>query len=261
MLVFPQLSTGAAALYPVIKRVHSRSAENILDGGNRDIAADPDAAATAWELRACGLTRAEWDAIESVFQQASGRWGSFTFLDPTGNLLARSETLTDSIWVRGPLLQLTTGIVDPFGTMRATNVLNGGQTDAAITQTLSVPGDFQYCLSAWARSGAGSHVGLAVAGASIKFALGAQWRRIFVTANPQGAAAETVAFAIHLDAGASVEVFGIQVEAQPGPSEYKATGARGGVYPRARFHTDRLTVVAQGTDIYDAVIPIMSTEA
>ena len=261
MLVFPQLSTAASALYPVTKRVITRSAENVLGDGRRDLAADPDAALTAWELRARGLTRAEWDAIEALYQQTSGRWGTFTFLDPAGNLLAQSETLTDAAWTKGPLLQLTAGVADPFGGARATRVVNTGQAGAAVEQTLSVPGNYQYCLSAWARSGTGSQLALAIAGVSKSSGVTGQWRRIFATVNPEQPGAETVTFGAHLNAAESVDLFGMQVEAQLGPSDYKPTGARGGVYARARFDTDHLTVTAQGTDVHDAVIRIVNTES
>jgi hypothetical protein len=178
-----------------------------------------------------------------------------------GNMLAQSETLTDPTWVKGPLLQLTTGVGDPLGTSGATRIINTGQAEAAVTQTLPVPGSFQYCLSAWARSGLGSRVALAIAGVSNSFALTGQWRRVFVTVNPEQTGAETVTFGAHVEPAGSVDLFGLQVEAQPGPSDYRPTRARGGVYSRARFDTDRLTVTAQGTDAHDTVIRIVSTES
>lgn len=260
MLAFPQLSTGAAALYPVTRRTVTRSVVNVLGDGRTDVMADPDAAFTAWELQAAGLTLAEWNAIEALFQETSGRWGRFTLLDPAGNLLAQSESFGSPVWNNGALLQFTTGIADPLGTSRATRAINTGQADAAVAQTLAAPGDFQYCLSAWARSDAGSRVTLAIAQASKSFTLTGQWRRIFLPANPEQAGGATVAFAARVDAGGSVELFGMQAEAQLGPSDYKPTGARGGVYSHARFDTDQLTVTAQGTDVYDAVIRIVNTE-
>ena len=261
MLVFPQLSTGASAVYPVTKRFVTKSAVNILGDGSRDLAADPDAAYTGWELRAAGLTRVEWDAIETLFQQTSGRWRSFTFLDPLGNLLAQSEALSDPVWVKGPLLEITAGVADPFAGLRATRVVNTGQAGASVEQTLAAPGSFDYCLSVWARSGAGSRVTLAIGGVSKSFALTGQWRNIFVSVNPGQPGMETVTLGAHLDAADSVDLFGMQAEAQLGPSNYKATGARGGVYSNARFDTDQLTVTAQGTDVHDAVIRIVSTES
>ena len=261
MLAFPQLSTGASALYPVTKRTIARSVVNTLGDGRTDVLADPDAVFKAWELRANGLTLAEWNAIETFHQQTSGRWGSFTFLDPTGNLLAWSESFAGSVWNNGPLLQFTAGIADPRGTSRATRVINAGQADAAVAQTLGVPGNFHYCLSVWARTTAGSRVTLAIADVSKSFALAGQWQRVFLSANPQHASGVTVMFGAHVAAGGSVELFGMQAEAQLGPSDYKRTGASGGVYSRARFDTDQLTVTAQGTDMFDAVIRIVNTES
>ena len=69
----------------------------------------------------------------------------------------------------------------------------------------------------------------------------------------------SVAFGMQIAAGASVDVFGLQVEAQLAPTDYKMTGA-GGVYSRTRFATDQLLVTAQGTDVYDAIIQIVSRE-
>jgi hypothetical protein len=65
---------------------------------------------------------------------------------------------------------------------------------------------------------------------------------------------------LQIAAGASIDVFGLQVEAQLAPSNYKMTGASGDVYSQARFASDQVTVTAQGTDVYDAVIRIVSPE-
>lgn len=261
MLVFPQLTTGAAALYPVTKQGLQRTVVNVLADGSTVVYADPNGAVAGWALRAAGLTLAEWNAIESLFQQTSGMSGTFTFLDPVGNLLLQSEDFSAGAWTTGSLVQLTAGITDPFGTARATGLLNTGQASAGVTQILNVPGNFQYCLSVWARSTSGSPVTLAVANSSKSFVAGTQWKRVYLSANPGQAGATTVAFGAQLAAGGSVELFGIQAEAQPGPSDYKTTGAAGGVYPNARFGSDQITVTAQGTDVYDTVIQIVSTES
>jgi hypothetical protein len=69
-----------------------------------------------------------------------------------------------------------------------------------------------------------------------------------------------VTFGAQLQAGASVDLFGMQAEAQLAPSDYKMTETQGGVYANARFGADQLTVTAQSTDVYDAVIQIVNTE-
>src|SRR5579872_1076006 len=261
MLVFFQLTTGAAALYPVTKQGLQRTVVNVLADGSTVVYADPDGAVAGWALHATGLTLAEWNAIESLFQQTAGMAGTFTFLDPVGNLLLQSENFGAGAWTAGALVQVTAGITDPFGTTRATRLVNIGQASSGLTQTLSVPGDFQYCLSVCVRSTSGSAVTLAISNGTKSFVAGTQWRRVYFSSNPGQAGAMTVTFGVQLAAGESVELFGMQAEAQLGPSDYKLTGATGGVYPKARFGSDQITVTAQGADVYDTVIQIVSTES
>ena len=92
------------------------------------------------------------------------------------------------------------------------------------------------------------------------FPLTGTWARINVSGNP-GQSTTQVTFEAQLIAGASLDLFGMQVEAQLAPSDYKETGASGGVYAKARFAEDQITVTAQGTDVFDAVIKITDTES
>src|SRR5258708_422791 len=107
MAVFPQLTTGAAALYPVTRVRKTRTVVNDLGDGRRVVYGDPNGGRQEWELRTAGLTGAEWNAIQGLFNVVEGRLGTFTFLDPAGNLLARSEEFGDPAWTNGPALQLT----------------------------------------------------------------------------------------------------------------------------------------------------------
>lgn len=263
MLVFPQLTTGASALYPLTKNSIQRTVVNTLGDGSTVVYADPAAAAMAWELQASGLTAAEWNAIEALFQATSGMWQTFTFLDPTANLLLFSEDFGATAWTNDPLIQLTTGTGDPLGTTRATTAVNAGQAPGAVAQALSVPGNFQYCLSVWARSQSGSTITLmqSTAGGSLTstFSPTGQWTRVALSGNLQQGTT-TVTFGAQLNPGGSVDFFGMQMEAQLAPSDYRQTGASGGVYAKARFAEDKITVTAQGTDVFDAVIKIVDTE-
>jgi hypothetical protein len=223
---------------------------------------DPDAAQTMWEMRAKGLTLEEWNAIDTLFASVSGQRQSFTFLDPAGNLFADSELLSAAAWTNGALIQLTPGIADPLGTNRATRVVNAGSAAEAVAQALGVPGNYRYCLSTWAKTAGGSSVALTASttgGSAAKtFALTTAWQRISLAVNlEQGTTGVT--FGAQLDAGASVDLFGMQAEAQLAASDYKQTGTNGGVYPKARFAADGLTVRAQSTDVYDAVIRIIAS--
>ena len=261
MAVFPQLTTGAATLYPIVRKSRARTVVNELADGRRVTFEDADAATLEWELQLKGLILEEWNAVEALFAVVQGRLGTFTFLDPIGNLLARSEEFGDPAWTNGAAIQLTTGMTDPFGTTRATRVVNTGQADQGVTQVLAAPGNYQYALSVWARTSGNSGVTLVASSgsgnASKAFALDTQWRRIslFVAMNQ---IAQSVAFGAQLVAGAAVELFGMQVDAQLAPSDYKKSGSRGGVIGQARFAADQLTFRAQGTDVFDAVIGIVN---
>jgi hypothetical protein len=263
MLVFPQLSTGASALYPLTKTSRQRTVVNTLGDGSTDVYADPDAASLGWTLQAKGLTAAEWGAIEALFAATAGMWQAFTFLDPAGNLIVASEDFGASTWTNGALMELTSGISDPLGTTRATAVTNAGEATEAIQQALPVPGNFQYCLSLWARTDSATGVTLSISttgGSAIKtFTLGTSWIRVSLTAN-LGQSTDSVTFGAQIAGGGSIDIFGMQAEAQWGASDYKLTGANGGVFSNARFASDKITVTAQGTDVYDAVIQIVNME-
>ena len=183
MLAFPQFVTGASALYPVVKRRQKRTVVNVLDNGARDVYADDDAALVQWELHAKGMTATEWNSVESLFAQVSGMWQTFTFLDPTGNLLADSETLTAAAWTPGALVSVTAGVADPLGTSRATTLVNASSVAAGIQQTLAVPGNFIYCLSAWVRSTVGTSVTLSAGGSARTVAASSIWTRAMLTSS------------------------------------------------------------------------------
>jgi hypothetical protein len=261
MLVFPQLTTGAVALYPVTRQSALRTVVNTLGDGSTVIYSDPDATQTMWEIQAKGLTAAEWSSIEALFDAVAGQWQNFTLLDPAGNLFADSELLSAGAWTNGALIELTAGIGDPLGTTRATRVVNAGIAAEAVEQALAVPGNYQYSLSTWAKTIGGSSVTLTASttGGSVAttFPLTTSWQWISIPVN-LAQSTTSVTFGAQLAAGATVDLFGMQVEAQPAPSAYKMTGTNGGVYASARFASDSLMVRAQSTDVYDATIRIVS---
>jgi len=262
MLVFPQLATGASALYPVMRKSVTRTVMNVLGDGSTVAFGDPDGGMRGWELRASGLTLNEWTAIDTLFQAVTGRFSKFTFLDPFENLLLRSEEFGDPVWDKGPLIQLTPGISDPLGTTRATQVVNAGSAPSGVAQTLAVPGNFRYTLSVWAKTTGVSSVTLSATtmggSAAQSIGLTSQWQRVSLDI-ALGLNTDSVVFGVVLDAGAIVDLFGMQVEAQPGASDYKKTSGNGGVYAQARFAEDELTVTAKGTDLFDAVVRIVAS--
>jgi hypothetical protein len=262
MLVFPQLATGASALYPITRMNVTRTVVNALSDGSTVVFSDPDAGTREWELQATGLTLSEWTAIDTLFQAVMGRFATFSFLDPAGNLLLQSENFGDPAWSNSPLIQLTPGVSDPLGTTRATQVVNAGSAAGTVAQTLAVPGNIRYTLSVWAKTTGVSTVTLSASttggNATESIVLTSLWQRVSLDVE-LGLTTESVVFGVVLDVGAIVDLFGMQVEAQPGASDYKETGGSGGLYSQARFAADELTVTAKGTDVFDAVIRIMAS--
>src|SRR6202167_5529873 len=205
MLVFPQLTTGAAAMYPVTRQSALRTVVNTLGDGSTVVYSDPDAAQTMWEIQAKGLTAAEWNSIEALFDAVAGQWQTFTLLDPAGNLFADSELLSAGAWTNGALISLAAAIGDPLGTTRATRVVNAGIAAEAVAQALSVPGQYRYCLSAWAKTIGGSSVTLTASttggNTSVTVALTAAWQHISIPVN-LAQATTSVTFGAELAAGA-----------------------------------------------------------
>ena len=138
MLYFPQLSTGAIAQYPIEKRRLSRTVMNEASDGARVKLADPGATAVEWTLTFETLTDAERDALSQLHSAVEGRLGTFTFLDPTDNLLCWSEKLDEAVWERNSLLTVTGGVtfdqvLDAY--YRQARALIEGGVDALLLET------------------------------------------------------------------------------------------------------------------------------
>jgi len=259
MLCFPQLVTGAGGQFPIKRRAVRRTLVNTCLDGTTVKLADGGASSVEWELGVTGLTAEEWGALASLFAAVEGRRGGFTFLDPADNLLVWSEDLSQAAWVKDAGLELTPGIADPLGTTRATRIANMSATTLTLQQTLAAPGGYQYCLSMWARSAAAGDQWLfRSSGAGLvrkEFRTLSAWSRLVYSAKVQDAS-ETVSFGLEVGAGRTVEVFGLQVEAQPAASMYKKTASRGGVYAETFFQDDVLTLTSEGVGEHSGTVRV-----
>ena len=260
MAHFPQLRSGAAGQYPMVKMRRTRTARNTGSDGHTYKLADPAAEEITWELRYKGLSDAEWQAIASLFEECEGRLGTFVFPDPTANLLCNSEDCEAEQWRADPLITVAGGVADPAGGSNAQRLSNNSQASQSIGQTIAAPASLWYCFSLYARGSQAMTISLEIACASAaeskECSVTPAWRRLQVAAN-LGAAEPETEFRIHLPAGATVEVYGIQAEAQPSASAYKKTATRSGVYAAARFADDSLTVVTEGPDCHSTVVRIV----
>ena len=83
-----------------------------------------------------------------------------------------------------------------------------------------------------------------------------EWRRLALSSASQGAG-EVIAFGLELGAGASVDVCGLQVEAQAGASAYRQTGSQGGVYGEARLASDVLEIVTTAPNRHSCILDVV----
>ena len=255
MLVYPQLATGALSQFPVQKRRRLRTVVNTSLDGRPIKLADPAAEITEWQLAYAGLTDDEVAALQQFFAATEGTLNGFTFLDPTANLFAWSDKLDNAAWAKQPFLSIAGGIADPAGGTNAWHLTDSGGGAQNISQTLSAPAGYVYCLSAFARSAQPTVATLLHGSNRADRTLGTNWSRIVLTASGD-ASAESIVFGLELPAGGSADVFGLQVEPQAGASIYKAT-TTGGVYENTRFRDDALSLTTTGVNRHSATVNII----
>ncbi len=255
MLAYPQLGSGALSQFPVQKRRRPRTVVNRAADGSTIKLADPMGAVLEWTLPYSALTDGEVEALQQFFASAEGTLNGFTFLDPTGNLLAWSDQLDQEAWQRDPQLSLAAGIADPQGGTKAWHVANGGGGPQTITQALAAPGGYVYCLSAYVRSAQATSVTMLLGSQRAERAVAAEWRRIVFAASGD-AAAESVGFGLEIPAGAALDVYGMQAEPSAGASLYQAS-TTGGVYEGARLRDDALAITTTGENRHSATVNII----
>ncbi|HOK48045.1 MAG TPA: hypothetical protein PLK67_19010, partial [Bryobacteraceae bacterium] len=114
MLCFPQLLTGAVGQFPGGKVIRRRTVVNETEDGRTVKLGDAAAGEVEWVLELKGLADSEWEAIENLFEVVEGRLGTFTFLDPFGNLLSWSEDLSAAVWQKSQGVSIAKGYEDPL---------------------------------------------------------------------------------------------------------------------------------------------------
>jgi hypothetical protein len=204
--------------------------------------ADPVGGVMEWTLRYSGLSDDEIAALESFFAEAEGTLNSFTFADPVANLLAWSGDFSNAVWTKGPQL-----------TVSGQHIANTGAGAQSITQTLTAPPEYLYCLSAYVKAATPCTVTMLACGQRADRVAGTDWGRIVL------AATGTPTFGLELPAGVAVDVLGMQVEAQGAASEYQES-TTGGVHEGARLGQDELTVTTVEVGSHSCVVKVVHAE-
>jgi hypothetical protein len=243
MIVYPQLTQ-----FPVEKRRLPRTVVNRMPDGSSVRLADPAGETTEWTLRYTELSDEELGVLERFFEAAEGTLNLFTFLDPTANLLAWSEDLSNETWQTDPMLTAVK-------TASGWQLTNGSGGTQAITQTISGPGDYLYCLSAYVRADRPVELNLRVGSSRKVGQATTDWRRLVYAANGDPGS-KSVLFGVEVAAGGTLQVRSIQAESQAGASEYK-TSTRGGVYEEARLGEDSLTVTSTAPNRHSCAVKII----
>jgi hypothetical protein len=245
MAVFPQLTSGALAQFPVTKSNQLRTVVNTMADGSVITLADPAGAFTGWQLQYSNLSDAEAAALQQFFSSMEGSLNQFIFLDPTANLFAWSDQLTNDVWTADPFAGLTGGVADPLGGTNGWTLTNSGEAPQGVYQTLNAPGGYTYCLSIYLRSVMAASAILLSGNSQTTVTIGNGWNR-FTLSGQGNASANSITFGVQVPPGMSLNLFGMQVEIQPGASNYKST-TTGGVYPTAYFRDDSLAFTS--TDV------------
>jgi hypothetical protein len=254
MNIYPQLSSGALSQFPIVKKRSVRTVVNAAADGSSIKYADLAAETVEWQLQYAGIGDGELAALDQFFTAAEGSLNGFTFLDPNGNLLAWSEDLGNAVWTPDPFLAVAAGAGDPLGGTNGWHLSNSGAAGQSITQILNAPVAYTYSFSVYSRGAHPMAVALVLGSQRAERILDTNWGRISIVGSGD-ASASSIGFGIEAPAGAAIDVFGPQVEAQRSPSAYK-TGTTGGVYENARFRDDTFTFTSTDVNCNTATVNI-----
>ena len=241
MLIYPQLSTGALAQFPIKKTRRARTVVNAAEDGSRVAYRDDAGGGIHWRLSYSGLSDEELAALQAFHAAAEGSLNGFTFVDPTANLLAWSEDLSNAAWSLGPKLSAAQGA-------SCWHLTNSGAASQSISQTLNAPDQYLYCFSVSVRSNQPTSVTLSIDSEQAVYPVGNTWTRVWL-------ARKGDTFGIEVPAGTSLDISGPQVEAQPVPSKYKISST-GGVYENSRLLDDAFSCTTTDLNRHSTTVNI-----
>lgn len=253
---FPQIGAGAIAQFPLQRNRRWRAIANVLESGELIALPDSKGGEIEWRLSYQELTDAEVAKLTGLFTASRGESASFGFVDPFANLLAWSEDLSKPDWQRG-LLTVTGGLTDPLGKQRAWTVQNTQPAEQSLSQTLGIPGGYTACFSVYVRSDSAGTLGIARDANRVNVPIGPQWKRIQISGTGTSGAVQST-FSVSLAANSTLRIFGFQVEAQPWPSVYRASGAASGILEETRFSGGDLKVITMAPGLSSCQVNLVS---
>src|SRR5208283_4387775 len=108
-------------------------------------------------------------------------------------------------------LSLAGGNADPTNGNNAWQVSNSGAAAQDLSQTLTAPGGYVYCLSVYAKASAAGALTLLLGNNRYGQNLSTSWQR-FACTGTGDPTASSMTFGIELGPGAVIDIYGFQVE-------------------------------------------------
>lgn len=251
MPLFPALnSRGLLVQRPYVRAWAALTSAEEQPSGRRYARAWRAEPLARYTLSYSSLTDAEMGVLRTFFDDRRGRYESFGWVDPAGNLCRYSEDFAQAAWTKSACT-VGAAVADPFGGTRATSIT--GSSGAAYLGIDIEPTGLDgrvLCASAWLRSTAGGAV------VSVGFLDGSnvytervlpagEWIRIEHTRTVTSTGTVSVLVGI---GAATVQVFGAQATATAGAVAYARSPLMYGYRPNCRFAADVLDAVQQGPD-------------
>jgi hypothetical protein len=257
MRQFPQLRSGAQVQFPLTRRMEFRTLRTAALDGSSLARADAKARRMVWRFPLRNMSEPEWQSLLMLHAECEGSRKEFLFADPTDNLLAESEDLSRPVWQKDAGISVVGSQGDPFGGNRGWLIQNTSSEFAGVSQATALPGSYTTCLSVYARSVAGSTLRLMRESGSEVLADTVQCGSDWVRALSSGTCGSgNSLYRLLLEPGAAITVYGIQVDGQRGPTGYRPTYRRSGVYENARFADEELGLEAENCRLSSAEIEI-----
>lgn len=217
------------------------------------------------------ITDSEIATLQAFFESVKGRYGSFSFLDPGGNLIQYSETFSHASWDKtaGPVT-VGAAVQDPFRGNRATSLVGGGGDSRILSVIGPATGGingYRVCVSVWVNArdpGTSLQIGVVdstfsqVSATTHALPL-ERWVRISHVATLWNANSFRMIVGGNSTwtGGRLIYMFGAQASPTKGENGYTASPTNYGYYANCRFDTDSFIVDRLGPNSNSLSLPVV----
>jgi hypothetical protein len=273
-MIFPAInSNGIRAHYPnEVSFEHLTNATD-LASGKRYSASWRNAPLSRFTLNFAGLIDNEVSVLRGFMANCHGRYATFQYVDPTGNLLQYSEDFTQAPWVKACTV-VSAGLLDPFGGTTGSTLAGDGSGNSSISQVVfidpGVAGSIS-CFSVYLQ-GIGSGMTIPVSATNgvdtvskLVTIVPGVWKKVFLqlTFGTSGSITVGIGGSYAWTGTSYIGIFGPMFSLTKGDAPYLRTPEFYAVHPICRFDQDALDIQYQGPNQTDVTVKIaeLSTTA